>query len=342
MGVTIADRPYLDIGGSRKDPDEEFNAAQPFLAATELSDGTVVVSDYARLVFFSKDGKYLRSAGHAGSGPGEFSQLRETCLLAGDSILAIDYSSGRLSKWDASGRHIATFPRPGSVPLGACFPNGDVVVRSSTVGGAGPDNRQASEYRIVGFDGVTRRSLGLMPGPTYAGPMAWDVYVKPLGQRLAFANSRNFEVTIYDTVGRPRRIVRVEAAAGSISDAAWQSHLEAMIPNNTPEPQRAAMLARVMSMKKPEVYPALRDMLIRNNAQMWIQDYADPARWIIFDALGSLVGRFDIPQALRSQGAQLKGVALDHVVMLWRDGDGAAHLTFYRIAPASTGGNAGM
>jgi hypothetical protein len=175
--IAVAGKSFLDLGGLKGNPDEEFDAGHPMLGATRLSDGRLVVTDMARLMFFSPTGSFLTSAGRRGRGPGEFTQLGKVCRLRGDSLLAIDWSERRLSLWDSAGKLVRAFSRPGEVALTSCFSDGSVIIPDfGDGGGAVPASPSAIglsdrtiEYIRIRPDGSVIRTLGRHPRSEVVG-----------------------------------------------------------------------------------------------------------------------------------------------------------------------------
>ena len=73
------------------------------------SNGDIYVSDgYGndRIVVFDKSGKYVRSWGKLGSGPGEFSQPHSLVLDSKDRVYVADRNNARIQIFDAKGKFL--------------------------------------------------------------------------------------------------------------------------------------------------------------------------------------------------------------------------------------------
>src|SRR5688500_8692279 len=69
----VAERPLLDIGKAEAEPQYELSQVRGML---RLADGTIVVANQQNeLRYYDKTGKYIRTAGRKGDGPGEFFQI---------------------------------------------------------------------------------------------------------------------------------------------------------------------------------------------------------------------------------------------------------------------------
>jgi hypothetical protein len=78
---------------------------------TVARSGTVVVAERQRLVFFDSTGKFLRSVGRQGQGPGEFQALEFLGSL-GDTVWAYDRRTQRISFFAPGGELLRTTPMP--------------------------------------------------------------------------------------------------------------------------------------------------------------------------------------------------------------------------------------
>jgi hypothetical protein len=104
--------PVVLIGVSEGEPALEFHHA---ISARRLGDGRIIVANGGtrELRWFTPDGAFLRSAGGAGQGPGEFRGTPTLFPWPGDSIAAFDPSQERLSLFGADGsigRTVASGP----------------------------------------------------------------------------------------------------------------------------------------------------------------------------------------------------------------------------------------
>ena len=324
--------PYLDIGGARDNEQEELDSRHPMLMAAELSNGTVVVNDRVQLKFFTNRGAFIRAVGRAGSGPGEFVQTREVCRLRGDSLLAIDYSSGRLSLWDASGKHLQTYARPGIIEWGSCLPDGSVIVRDvlrSTTAGDDQGGRLV-QYRLVRPDGAVVRDLVHLPSAPLSAVQPQPT-VLLVGDHLLVAGARTWELRLQEVSGRVLRMTRFGKPPISITDQEWKERTQRTIPRGS-SPENRKRIKTFMA-RKPDVYPAYWRVRVDPAGRIWVQDYESRGAYTVLDANGVLLSRFHLPGSGALSRKDLVGIAADHVVVLDEDGDGALHLRFHRITP---------
>jgi hypothetical protein len=328
----VASRPYLHLGGLTDGSDSELDSRHPWLGAVELSNGTIVVNEFTRLKFFSRAGDLLRTAGRRGSGPGEFTQTREVCVLRGDTLLVIDYSDGRLSLWDDQGRHVRTLMRPGFIPLNACSADGTVIVRDpNLISSVDRFGTPLFEYLHLNLDGRIVRRLGALPAEMYIGPILREPVILPHGHDLYVADARAFELRVYRLGGRLVRIVRVLEPAPAISEGEWHSLVDGMLPPRLAGDQRESFRSRLLGQGRPAAFPAFRRVQLDPAHRIWVQDYRRPTRWTVFDSAGALRGQVKLA-SLGLTGPELVLVSADHIVVRSRDADGAVHLSWYSIS----------
>lgn len=328
--------PYLDIGGIRGSEKEEFDPGHSVLSALELANGNIVVNDKTRLMFFTAAGRFVRSVGRHGRGPGEFLQTREICALTGDTILAIDFVDGRLSLWDAQGKHLRTFASAGRMPLGACTADGNLIVESRDPVIDVPYTRdRLSRYRLLKPNGGLVRELGMLPAPIFGGGVGRSPSIVIVQDELFVAGARLYEVSVTDRRGRLRRVTRLSGPVSAIAEADWRRRAERMIPRKVAANERAARVADAMLAMPKGPFPAYSRVRVDPAKRIWILDYESQTGWTVLDSTGVLLGRVELPGAGMGVPVQLVGVASDHLILWQHDGDGAAHLRFYRMA-AST------
>lgn len=332
----IEREPYLELGGLRAVAEEELDSRNPFLSAIELSDGTIVVNDHTRLKFFSREGAFLRNAGRQGSGPGEFSQLRELCPLHGDSLLAIDYSDGRLSLWDREGQHAQTWARPGFVPLGGCTEDGSVIVRSRD--GGASTNAQGErflDFSLRRLDGSLVRELGPLPAFEYTGPIMRDPSYVLVGDELYVGDAKTFEVRVFGPDRALQHVMRVRDGTQPLTEEEWRSMVDAMTPRGeAPNARRTALRTRLLTGPRPATFPAYRRLRVDPLRRVWLDEYLRTSHLTVFDSTGRLLGVVDLPVPAGWVGAEIAGLAADHIVFRAFDEDRAQRLRFHRISEA--------
>jgi hypothetical protein len=332
--LRIQDRPFRELGGVSNGAEGELDGRSGLLGANILSNGTVVVHEFATLKFVDGKNIVVRTVGRPGSGPGEFTQIREVCVLRGDSLLVIDSSDGRLSLWDSSGVHIRTYARPGYIPFGACAADGMLVVRRGGVREA--QRGREAEYDLASMDGTKRRSLGWHPLPDFRVGLVYEPAFLVNTTHLIVADAHTFEFRFFSTDSQVRKIVRSAKPPQAITDADWQRLQDGSLPKSMPEGRRRQVLARMMALGRPSSFPAFSTVRRDRQGRLWIGDAMDHRRWTVLDSAGLPIGAVQLPWPERNGLTMLVAFGEDYVVIRRADDDGGTRLSFHRIVIRKT------
>jgi hypothetical protein len=272
------------------------------------------------------DGRFLRKVGRAGRGPGEYLQIREVCLLRGDSLLVIDFSIGTLTLLDRAGAQVRSFARPGYVPINGCRADGTVIVQrtpaESVVGSSGPVRL---DYALIRPDGSDLSSLGAFERGSFAGPISFEPSVVPMGDGFLFADPRRGELQVRSATGRVQRIIRTRERRAGPSEAEWEQRVLGMLPRGSSEEQRKTLMTRIMPLR-PASMPLFGRVRVDAAGRIWIQDAEARRMYMVLSPTGALLGQVEIPEG------DLANFLPDQVVILYRDEDGTPYL---RIHPLS-------
>lgn len=323
--IGLSPTPLVDLAGLRSDPREELDVRVPFLIAKPLSDGRWVLMDFASLLIVDPDGKFVRRVGRAGSGPGEFRQLRDVCVGPADTLLAISMADRRIVVFDSSGRHVKTRGYEGDLPRTPCAPDGSFLIARSP--GTNPLSvlpaREASlwdrvaTFDLVRWDGFVRRSMGPFPVEDLELTFRLTVNVVASGGRYYVGNGSGPEYRAYDASGELFQIVR------------WRHDMR----RATPALREAAVRRGVLSGPATRDFlPVYRTITASPGGEVWIQEYSTEgqARWFVFDRHGAFLGRVDAPAAMRGR-VDLQPLDSDRVILAWRDDEGAPRLTIHAV-----------
>ncbi|HYV96959.1 MAG TPA: 6-bladed beta-propeller [Gemmatimonadaceae bacterium] len=339
VAFTIAVAPQIDLGGLKDDPITELSSKNPFANATRLSDGRYVASDYSSIKVFDAKGKYIRTIGRAGDGPGEFHQLREVCVATGDTLIAIGYGDRRISVFDSAGRHVRSFTAPGYATEKPCFADGSTLAHANprvNPETSMPAERAATLDRIedlahVRSDGSGAGTIGWSHTQVFAGAQTINNSIAS-GRSVYVGDGRTAEIRIYSIDGKLTQIIRWGDPLTPITDEDAQ---------RTVEPMRGGGRGSMPPRPHLAFVPAYAHLLADEAGRVWVQDYflsSEPRGWTVFSSDGSLAGRVFLP---RLAGANLTGifelvsVHRDYVVLKWYDTEnGAMHLSLHSLQVA--------
>ena len=343
---TIADRPSLDLGGLRNNPDAEFNSGAPFLTAKRLSDGRVVTTDNSSLKIFDRDGKFVRNVGRKGSGPGEFNQVLDVCVAPGDTLIAVPYSAPRIVVFDSAGRHVRTLATAGYPGSDPCFADGSVLFRTHTE--VNPATTMPRELAAA-FDRrvtVTRYPpsampsaiVGQFPSGNESATFSTKGNIVVRHDSIYAGNGEAASVAVYSAAGTLARVIRWNDPRTPITDGVLDEKGLSSVPMNASASVIAALKRRARARPHQANVPAYWAIKVDAAGRIWIQDYpfrhTRPYGWTVFDGAGRLLGRVALPHiaAAESRTIELVDIGNDFVVLCWRDkADGAAHISFHAL-----------
>ena len=344
----------IDIGSQSADSTQEFSG---FVIPVLLSDGRVVVANggTSELRFFGPDGKWVKSVGRKGGGPGEFENLGWLDVSVGDTLRTYDWGLRRLSVFTAEG----TFLRPVSLltggevssprPLGMLRDGRLIALSQNAVTieskpGAGRDTVPLFALDLI--RGVAD-SLGRFPshehlihtgkGSVSAGslPFGKDLHVLVHGSRVYVGTADGPEVLVLGTNARVERVVRWPAASVPVTPADIEAYTEAASQEFGPgqEERRERFLLRLKQTPFPKWKPAYAGLLAGPEGSIWIRRYTEPDRsaptdFEVFDSTGRWLGGVRMPS-----GYDPTRITPSAVVGTWRDENEVQHVRVYRLIP---------
>lgn len=147
----------------------------------------------------------MGSVGRRGPGPWEFLTMASACRTRGDTIVAFDAGTRRLSVLAADGRpsHMTDVAALGIVPMYACLGGGGGITVTPT---ADRDNTSMlASLRTVQTDGTPQDSLGRVPFMAEGTGFRWSIVAahvqrrRGIGCRMGGDRSRWYVVRSIDT-----------------------------------------------------------------------------------------------------------------------------------------------
>src|SRR5688572_17817341 len=342
----------IDIGTQSGDPSQEFSG---FVIPVLLSDGRIVVANggTSELRFFGPDGKWIKSVGRRGAGPGEFESLGWLDVGAGDTLRTYDWDLRRLSVFSPAGDFVrpvslhtggeVSSPRPlGMLGDGRLIAQSQKSVTIESKPGAGRDTVPLFALDLI--RGVPD-SLGRFPshehlihtgkGSVSAGslPFGKDLHVLVHGSRVYVGTADGPEVLVLGTEGRVERVVRWTAASVPVTPADIDAYTEAGSREFGPgqEERRERFLLRLKQTPFPKWKPAYAGLLAGPEGSIWVRRYTEPDRsaptdFEVFDSTGRWLGGVRMPS-----GFFPARITAGAVVGLWRDDNDVQHVRVYRL-----------
>lgn len=291
---SAADRPLmlnevLRIGVIDGDPDHQFRSIR---SLTVAADGGVWVVDGDEGVrHYDADGRYTRTLGARGSGPGE-SDMYYLATLDGDRVLLFGVP-GVLQLFDADGTLISsTGPTPAAgyfqSPVAAV--NGTWIMQQRGYTGAGQVYRGSMTFaRTTGPDTPldTVRTftgeLNRLAGADHVGRASWFHGNPSFGVdgrgRIFVSDTMRYRIESWDLDGRLVRVLERSAEPRAF-EAAWLDEMEAGFASAQQQLGRGRpidrdQVASAMAAATPDPVPAqlpfVQGMLVGPAGELWVE-----------------------------------------------------------------------
>jgi hypothetical protein len=312
----LSDEPVVRVGAVEGDPEYLLLGVR---SALRLDDGTIVISNSGteEIRFFDSQGRYLRTTGGKGGGPGEFSNLIWIYPLGDDSIVAWDDSPPGIAFFDREGRfgHSAR-PEPPGVLRGV-FADGSLLFAEHVLWSGPREGRQrppARAYRLD-RDGAVIDSLPVFPGREFhfqvrgrEGYGSISLSPPPFGRFTAFAVSGDgfyagsqdeFELTYYDLHGRLTTLVRWPARERRVTPGHVERYVQYQLDELSNQSYRSQVERSLSERTYPELLPAYGAIAVDGEGNLWVEEYhldwENTRSWLVFDAERRLLGTVVMP-----------------------------------------------
>jgi hypothetical protein len=347
----VDDEPLAAVGVADGDPRYQFGSVGD---ALRLSDGTLVVADAqaGELRVFDARGRWLRTLGRKGGGPGEFNAVWSLFLLAGDTVAAYDPMAARLTVFAPAGvlaRTVALKPLEGGLSPRPVAVGSDgsmlVVPGFNPVFASSPepsrDSIPLARYTAAGEPAAALGRIAGMESVTIVGgsgndrvatrgnvPFGGNTFVAAHGPRLLIADNARYELAEHAADGRLVRLVRRRVDPEPVTEAdraAWAERARARSDARFRQVNERLIAATPF----PEHKAAFADVRLDAAAHAWVQRNGagdGPTPWDVFDPEGRFLGTVQTPAGLR-----VTQVGADFVVGVASDALDVPQVRVHRI-----------
>jgi hypothetical protein len=363
-GVTIVESPAASWA-----PDESWRLEGPIVsigsldgpeetqlhrvrAVRLLPDGRVVVADGGtmELRLYAPDGRWIRSIGRAGDGPGEFRLFSGVQVVPPDTLIIFDNAGPRVTVYLPDGtmlesRRVAA-PGEGVEAPDHRLPDGRWLDVQATVEIDGFQRRR--NYMAVWSEGESQVDTLLQSdgqeyliyrryqGSQYLGRGA---VVTPFGGQdlaaigpglLALSDGKSHDIAVLE-VGRGQARYRRSRENRPLPDGAVSRFIDEYVARYSPDRQ-AEVRSHFAQLSAAEQTPAHSAMAFDRSGNLWAENYRFPwdslARrtWAVYARTGEWLGDVEYPRALR-----VFEIGDDLVAGIERDDDGVEYVRIYRI-----------
>ncbi len=345
---TVSDTPTVSIGGDESDSTAIFSRVQN---AIRMSDGRILVPNGGtrELRFYHANGRFIKSVGRLGEGPGEFDWLGKVFRTDGDSLIIWDPNNARLTVFDSGGRFVRSVPLRSGQGISFPEPFGRAS-DGSLIGRTGSRNNATGAFRFASF--YVRYGPDLAPTDTVAKRPGNDFFTQPCGDngicgygppfarrtsagfhndRLYVGTGDRYEIEVIDMSGRVVRLIRDARPIREVSSADAERQRETFL-SDARDPARRAELEKVYAMMTvPQAMPAYGELKVDRSGNLWVEEYRTtddaPLRWTVFDSSGRVLGTLGMPSGLR-----VDEIGDDYVLGVFRDSLDVEHVRLHAIA----------
>lgn len=319
------------------------------VGARLLEDGNLVVANAgdAQVIWFDKTGRFVRTVGRRGDGPGEYQKITAVLERPEGGVLVYDARPGRVTELDANGQLVGTRPlSSGSlavdlVPLTASTDGSLLAVQGeSRVFASRGAVRDSTPLLRIDTAGVQTHTAGFWKGKDwYYAPIDRGVARLPVGfgRDVVYAGRRGRAVVCstdsldVSVIGDDLRLLmRVRGPSRnqpvSAADASgWQADLSESMKTAPPELQ-----AMAKDIPAYETYPDLKGVGISESGSVWIGLRSTPGseeeEWIVVAPDGRDIQTTELPKSSRVLDVRGSNVAVLH-----RDRFDQEFVTVYRL-----------
>jgi hypothetical protein len=361
---SVEDLPVLMLSAA---PIAEVSGdAPPFLGSVGeveiLYDGGLLIEDNqtAELRRFDPSGLELQVLGRRGDGPGEFQNLTELTVTAGDTAYAYDRRLYGVSRFNPDGTLAATLSigreraGSGSLVLDAWALDSQHLflhslgARDNTLEGrAFRHQRDAVLHRLDGSGTDLGPSVSFTGGYSIAGdhgdagsPFANSPFVSVAGDQVLYGSSLNYELVLTGIDLEPRRIIRWAGWAQPLTESTIQAvrdSIEAGLSElraARPEMVTNLMNALFDPTLLPDTLPALHAAVLDDTGRIWVSAFRpglslsiDEGRaWHLLDSRGAPLARIQLPPT-----ARLAAIRGERVALIERDALDVEHVRVYEL-----------
>ena len=336
--------PMVSIGGSdATGPSQFFRIQNIFVDKAQriwVADGQT-----SELRIFDGNGAHWKTRGRRGEGPGEFLQIRLLGATRGDSVLAGDSGTDRITVVDPEGEFVRTqrlpsTDRPAPRPFDV-FQDGSILGQLPRIVAAaslepGQVLPDSVELVRVGLDSTFVEPYGAASGPLWLWtgrnqlplPFTVNASFDVVGSAVHLVSGPDFRVRVLEG-GELRESygVQREARAVGASDIAGY---RAFVEDYIPEQMRPDYLSGLDNELRPSLLPGYDRVLAAADGHVWAQvyesDLASAHEWDVFDNERQFVGRVHV-----AAGFYPMVISADAVVGVWRDPMGVEYVRAYRF-----------
>ena len=348
-GWSIETEPAVVIGVMDGEEAYQFDGIRG-VGVTAGDEIVVASSGSAEIRVYDAAGRYIRSSGGRGEGPGEFVDL-VSMTVRGDTVVVFDAALARLSYFDVSGPLLGTTQlEPTGDPIhplqlyGVGGFLGDDVVMVATAYPADmrpepmtywdtlPTLRYGRNGRLLGRVGEpagmdTYSTPERAGSTTFARLTSSDV----AHGALYMTDGGDYEVRVYESAVVPARIVRVIQPRRPVTDAVLDEYFTSVVRAAESEEARSFWARYRETWSHGQTLPWVSALVVDRVGSVWVREYQHrfdprPERWGVFDVDGAWLGTVEMPPHFTPYE-----IGSNYVLGVGRDEFGVEYVRRYRL-----------
>ena len=325
-------------------------------------DSLIVIANSGsnEIVVLDQSGTVRERIGREGEGPGEFRGLASVDIVAPDSILAYDGRLRRFQLFDSVGRLTRIFDVPAidearrsPLPIGV-LSSRQLIVGSVLQTDPFSDStgviRSTIDILSMDLSGRVRSVIGTVPSweafnlPPDPGrprvlntpiPFGANTLLDVLGDRLTIGSTDRNEITVCDSLGRVRLIIRDAGRVGPPITDQEANEIKADNLSRTSGPLRTELARVYEEMPMPERRPGIREIKTGQDGTIWVSSWPQEPRpqvpFRVFNGDGDLIGRLNVPEQLN-----VTAIRAERLIGIWTDSLDVESIRVYRIGRPGT------
>jgi hypothetical protein len=345
--------PVVSIGVADGAPEYQLLYVR---GATLLSDGRIAILNGGNHSYslYDRQGRFLRTVGGKGQGPGEFEAPVWMGRVAGDSVAVWDQKLKRLTFFGPDGTLGRVTSASGAAGAAGMFPQFvGIFPDGSAALDPGPDvmammrgqrglRRDSVTLYRMAKDGTDAGTLARLAGDEAyiserQGGFAWndrpfgsESFAALSGERLYVGDSGTGEIAVHSPDGRRVGAFRSPHPSWRVQASDVERYRERKLAPITGQERRREMEAAIREAPVPEASPTFAELLADARGNVWVQAYARPAAdtipWAVMAPDGRAVGALRVPRDLK-----LLEVGGDYVLGLRTDELGVERVEMYAV-----------
>jgi len=306
----------------------------------------------SELRLFDRSGRYTRTFGRAGTGPGEFRNPAGLRWYGVDTLMLSDCATARVTLLGSDGRLIAGIGLRGflgGVLLGRLADGSFVFSTGAAYSPGAQPGRRRDPAKVVRVsrEGTVLDTLGTFPGSealvegdahrvmVTSAPFGHNTFFTMANGSVFAADNAEYRVRTYAEGRRLERIVERAFEPVPLTAAEVEREKAERTSRITDPRYREQLGQMYRSDRHPETLPVHGRVVVDADGWLWVRAYSDAPggsiAWDVYDAAGRLRCSAPLPSALSVQE-----IGRDFLLGTLRDSDGVEQVQLYEVRRAGS------